>query len=320
MSARPARHAEPPAVTVVLPCQNAAAHLPAALRSVLSQTGVPVFAVVADDGSTDDSVRLAKSFGPRVTVVRSPGRGACAARNAGLAAVETPLVKFLDADDALLPGCLARQAAQLTAFGNGFGGEPASVCGSVLIDGAVTPADPPAEYDAVAMLTAAPLTAAPLHRTVDVRAAGGWDDRVPRGQERDLYLRMHVSGVRFVTRPGVVYEYRRHPGARVSGRDGTPEVAAGRLAANRRQLDLLRATYGDPLPAEIAAAAAEHLWRVGRRSLRCGLPADLAAPFFDLAKSLAPRPAVGGRVYKFAAAVAGPAAAERAAAFARRAA
>lgn len=313
------RRPRPPAVTVVLPCKNGAAHLPTALRSVLSQTGAAAFAVVADDGSRDDSVRLAKSFGPRVTVVRSDGRGACAARNAGLAAVNTPFVKFLDADDALLPGCLARQAAQLAAFGD----EPVSVCGAVrAVDaGGKTIASSgtlPDEYDAAAMLTAAPLTAAPLHRTADVRAAGGFDPRVPRGQERDLYLRMLLNGVRFVTRPGVAYEYRRHPGPRVSGRDGTPAIAAGRLAANRRQLALLRAAYGDPLPAEIAAAAAKHLWKVGRRSLRCGLPADLAAPFFDLAAELNLRPAVGGRVYRLANAVAGPAAAERLSRFAAR--
>ena len=303
----------PPAVTVVVPCKNGARHLPAALKSVLTQTGVPAFAVVADDGSADDSVRLAKSLGPRVRVVRSDGTGACATRNAGLAAVETPFVKFLDADDVLLPGCLARQARQLAAFGDGS----ISVCGAVRADG-VVPDNLPEEYDAAAMLAAAPLTAAPLHRTACVRAAGGWDERVPRGQERDLYLRMLLAGVRFVTRPGVVYEYRRHAGERVSGRDGTAKIAAGRLAANRRQLELLYKKYGDPLPADAARAAAAHLWKVGRRSLRCGLPADLAAPFFTLAAELHPRPAVGGRVYRLANRVAGPVAAERLSSLAAR--
>ena len=308
-----------PAVTVVLPCRNAAAHLPAALRSVLSQTGVRALAVVADDGSADDSVRLAASHGPRVTVVASPGRGACAARNAGLAAAGTEYVKFLDADDALLPEALARQVHHIEQFA----GEPVSVCGGVLstdADGGNPAPLPsgPAEYDAAAMLTGAPLTAAPLHRAADVRAAGGFDDRVPRGQERDLYLRMLLAGVRFVTRPGDVYQYRRHAGPRVSGRDGTPDVAAGRLATARRHLALLQEDYGDPLPTDIAAALAEHLWRVGRRGLRCGLPAADAAPFFRLARSLAPRPAVGGRIYRLAAAAAGPVAAERLSQFAAR--
>ena len=310
---------DPPVVTVVLPCKNGARHLPAALRSVLSQTGCGVRAVVADDGSTDDSVRLARSFGPRVGVVRSPGRGACAARNAGLAAVETEFVKFLDADDALLPGCLARQVGQMREFGD----EPVSVCGAVrTVDAGGRPLstsdDPPDGYDAAAMLAGAPLTAAPLHRVAAVRDVGGFDERVPRGQERDLYLRMLLAGVRFVTRPGAVYEYRRHAGPRVSGRDGTPAVAAGRLAANRRHLALLNEKYGDPLPAPVAAALAGHLWRVGRRGLRCGLPAGEAAAFFELAKSLTPRPAVGGRVYQLAVAAAGPAAAERLSALAAR--
>ena len=310
---------EPPAVTVVLPCKNGARFLPEALRSVLSQTGAGVRAVVADDGSDDDTVRLAKSFGPRVRVVESGGGGACAARNAGLAVVETPFVKFLDADDALLPVALARQVAQAAEFA----GKPVSVCGAVeAMNGDGRPLiysqELPDEYDAAAMLSSAPLTAAPLHRTADVRAVGGFDVRVPRGQERDLCLRMFLNGVRFVARPGVVYRYRQHAGGRISSRDGTAAVAAGRLAANRRHLELLRERYGDPLPTGIAAAFAGHLWRVGRRGLQCGLPAADAAPFFALAKELTPRPAVGGRIYQLAAAAAGPVAAERLAAFAAR--
>ena len=91
-------------VTVVIPCFNQAQFLPASIGSVLSQT-TPVGCVVVDDGSTDDTARVAAGYGVRV--IRQPNRGVSAARNAGLSATATEFVVFLDADDELLPDAVA---------------------------------------------------------------------------------------------------------------------------------------------------------------------------------------------------------------------
>ncbi len=83
---------------VVIPVLNAAAWIEATLASVASQTAPPAEVFVVDDGSTDDSVERAARFSA-VRVMRNPGRGVSAARNAGLAAARSDLVAFLDADD-----------------------------------------------------------------------------------------------------------------------------------------------------------------------------------------------------------------------------
>ncbi len=51
----------PPRVTVLMPVWNGGAHLPAAIRSVLGQTLVDRELLVVDDGSTDDSVAVARA-------------------------------------------------------------------------------------------------------------------------------------------------------------------------------------------------------------------------------------------------------------------
>ena len=54
---------------------------------------------LVDDGSADDSARIAESFGPPVRVIRQPNQGESAARNRGIEAAAGDWVAFLDADD-----------------------------------------------------------------------------------------------------------------------------------------------------------------------------------------------------------------------------
>ena len=88
-----------PAISVVIPCYNAAAFLGETIRSALAQTRPPVEVIVVDDGSTDSSVKIAEAFGPPVRVLRQPNGGAAVARNAGVKAATGGWIAFLDADD-----------------------------------------------------------------------------------------------------------------------------------------------------------------------------------------------------------------------------
>lgn len=76
------------------------AFLGEALESVLGQTVPPDEIIVVDDGSTDGTAEVARSFGGRVRVVSRPNGGPGAARNTGLAAARGDWVAFLDGDDA----------------------------------------------------------------------------------------------------------------------------------------------------------------------------------------------------------------------------
>jgi glycosyltransferase involved in cell wall biosynthesis len=103
-----------PAISVILPVHNRADVLGRAIRSVLDQTLKDFELIVVDDGSTDESVAVAKSFDdPRIKIIElGTNRGGNAARNAGVRAAGTPLTAFLDSDDTYLPEKLDRAVAE----------------------------------------------------------------------------------------------------------------------------------------------------------------------------------------------------------------
>jgi glycosyltransferase involved in cell wall biosynthesis len=103
-----------PAISVILPVHNRADVLGRAIRSVLDQTLKNFELIVIDDGSTDNSVDVAKSFtDERIRVIElGQNRGGNAARNAGVRVAEGPLIAFLDSDDTYLPEKHERVAAK----------------------------------------------------------------------------------------------------------------------------------------------------------------------------------------------------------------
>jgi glycosyltransferase involved in cell wall biosynthesis len=80
---------------------NAADHVGPALESVLAQDWRPLEIVVVDDGSTDGTADVVRSFS-EVIYVRQENQGPAVARNAAVARSRGELVANLDADD-LLP-------------------------------------------------------------------------------------------------------------------------------------------------------------------------------------------------------------------------
>lgn len=92
-----------PVVSFVIPCFNASQYLVKCLQSVIDFASVPCEIVVVDDGSTEDIQAIVNRFVPLVRCVRQPNSGPGAARNRGIAETAGKYVRFLDADDFLLP-------------------------------------------------------------------------------------------------------------------------------------------------------------------------------------------------------------------------
>jgi glycosyltransferase involved in cell wall biosynthesis len=99
--------------TVVIPAFNAAKTIVETLHSVLGQTVQPARIIVVDDGSTDDTAKLAAAISPLVCVISTPNKGSGAATTTGIAAVNTAIVATVDADDLWHPTKMEMQLAHL---------------------------------------------------------------------------------------------------------------------------------------------------------------------------------------------------------------
>jgi glycosyltransferase involved in cell wall biosynthesis len=96
-------------IDVVLPCLNEADALP----RVLSRMPPGYRAIVADNGSVDDSAAVAAAYGARVVSV--PQRGFGAACHAGLLEASSDVVCVMDADASFDPGDLPSVADPVLA-------------------------------------------------------------------------------------------------------------------------------------------------------------------------------------------------------------
>ncbi len=100
----------PKSVSIIIPCHNAASWLAQTLESALAQTWRDTEVILVDDGSTDDSLAIARRFEIQgIKIATQLNRGASAARNHGLRIAQGAFIQFLDADDLLAPDKVALQ-------------------------------------------------------------------------------------------------------------------------------------------------------------------------------------------------------------------
>lgn len=252
--------AEPPSVSVIVPCLDAEAHLAATLRSVLNQTRPPIEILVIDNGSQDGSPEIAQSFGPQVRLLRAPMRGAPLARIAGAAEARGAALMFLDADDLLDPDVIEALSDALAKAP-----ETAAVCPWDRLNCARDAAAAQLAIGPATPWLAAPPSCAPrlagqddldawlshwwtppcgvLWSRAAYRRSGGWDPQVAVNQDGDLMMRAFLAGVQLTpTSKGRAF-YRRRAGdaPSLSGTRKTRAGACAGLAVLARIEELLAA-------------------------------------------------------------------------------
>ncbi|MGI4798484.1 MAG: glycosyltransferase [Janthinobacterium lividum] len=92
-------------IAVAIACYNQGHFLKDAIRSVFGQTRLCDEIILVDDGSTDATAEIVRSF-PQIKYVYQKNAGLSAARNTALALTTAEQVLFLDADDLLCPTAL----------------------------------------------------------------------------------------------------------------------------------------------------------------------------------------------------------------------
>ncbi len=100
-------------ISVVMPNYNYAQHLAAALDSILAQSFPAHEIIVVDDGSTDNSIEIIRSYGKKVHLIEQENLHVSAARNAGIKAAAGNWISLLDSDDLWHPRKLELQVNAL---------------------------------------------------------------------------------------------------------------------------------------------------------------------------------------------------------------
>ena len=208
-------------VSVIVPCNNAAAWIRETLTSVRSAGPGVMETIVVDDGSADESAAIVARDFPEMRLVRTSNRGASAARNLGTSLASGRYLQYLDADDLLRPEKIARQRALLDATGADVAyGQWRRLSGAEL--GPVISRRLPEESAAVEVALFLDFWAPPaayLFRRALVERLPGWNERLPVIQDARFALDCALYGGRFVYLPEVVAHYREHGDGSLSRRN-----------------------------------------------------------------------------------------------------
>ena len=97
-----------PLVSILINNYNYGRFLSCAIDSALAQEWQNVEVIVVDDGSTDDSREIMRSYGQRIKAVVKENGGQASAFNAGFAASRGEIICLLDSDDVFYPGKVTR--------------------------------------------------------------------------------------------------------------------------------------------------------------------------------------------------------------------
>jgi glycosyltransferase involved in cell wall biosynthesis len=230
-------------VSVIIPAYNYGCYLGQAIESLRRGSYADWECIVVDDGSNDGTAEIVAALAaadPRIVYLGQAAAGPSAARNAGLAAASGEFVQFLDADDLLGPRKLQHQ---LEVFGRHpeadivYGGvryfvedgaddgqEKAVrrwVAGSKphVVSGSGETALEALVNDNI-MVVEAPL----VRRTLLARV-GGFDPRIRRMEDWELWLRCAMAGAYFI-----------HDGA--GDEEAMPHVRVHRASSSQDQISM----------------------------------------------------------------------------------
>jgi glycosyltransferase involved in cell wall biosynthesis len=199
-----------------MPVFNGRRYLKQAVDSVLTQTFADFEFIIIDDGSTDGTAELLKTYAAadkRIRVITRANQGVTRSLNEGLELALGPLIARMDADDISKPTRFEKQVRFLKEHP----GHVLVGCRSLLIDPNGYPicekrdiALHHEQIDALLLKMMWPVVhPAVMMRAAAVKQIGGYDTRYRTNQDHDLFLRLAEVG-KLANLPEILLEYRQH--------------------------------------------------------------------------------------------------------------
>jgi glycosyltransferase involved in cell wall biosynthesis len=301
-----------PVVSIVTPAYNSAEYIAETIESVLRQTWSDFELLIVDDGSTDDTLDIARAVAVndgRVKIFSSQHGGPAVARNAGLQHASGEFFALLDSDDVWDPTYLSEQLMWLRRQP-----EISIVSANVISRGGPLDGTPfwPLTSGTHELRTHEPIaqeysvSVFAVFRRAVVERIGGFDPTFTGNEDYEFWLRAMNAGFRVLQNRKVLGRYRRRPGSvssddirMLNGIIAVLESAGrlqGRLEADRALInhrlswfreELVKAEVRSSLERRDGVTASERLRALSRlrKDWRLAAGAWLAEAWPDLAVS-----------------------------------
>lgn len=239
LRAPPKLPANPPRFGIVTPSRNHARFLRATIDSVLVQDYPNLRYHVQDCESTDGTVELLKGYGDRISWKSVADRGQSHAINLGLAGVDCDIMAYLNSDDVLLPGTLARVASFFEAHPEidfVYGNRIFIDLDGLEIGRAVLP-----RHDARSLQFADYIPQETMFWRRKVwDSLGSYDEAFHYALDWDFILRAQAAGFRFARLPAFLACFRVHD----------EQKTATDYDVGRREMNILRERYLGYVPTQ----------------------------------------------------------------------
>lgn len=205
---------ELPIVSIIIPCFNYARFLPDAIESSLGQTYARCEVIVVDDGSTDDTRDVAKTYGDSIRYIYQENAGLSAARNTGIRSSSGGFLVFLDADDRVKPEMVTSSMEVMQRLGDDFGIVANRALwmdegGEVLGKSPQFSAED-SEITTVDLLIRNRFGVTALVRKKIFDQCGFFDEQLRASEDRDMWVRVSASGFRIMRLGEPLFIVRRH--------------------------------------------------------------------------------------------------------------
>jgi len=193
-----------PLVSVIIPAYNAEKHIRETIESVIAQNYTKIEIIVVDDGSTDNTAEIIKSF-PKINYIFQENQGHGMAKHVGTLHATGELLAFLDADDLWVNHKTQIQVEYLQNNPDlGF-----VVCQytQFLDEGTTKPDWLRSELDAPC---SAFIPSGLLVRRTVIEDIGGFDPKYKRGNDSDWFFRAKDRKIPMTVIPEVLFKRRIH--------------------------------------------------------------------------------------------------------------
>lgn len=277
-------------ISVIIPCYNTEKYVAEAVDSVLSQEGVDVEVIAVDDGSSDGTLEILKSYGDRITVVPCEHVNGNHARNRGAELAKGDFLMFLDSDDFIGPGTLKALSENCDP------NEPIlRFCpckyylqdkkGEWIVGKPHTKRFHPPSGDVLrdyVGLKWGIITCGVLLTRAAYELTGGWDETVLAHQEMLLFITAMVKGAKGQAVEGVLGYYRKRndPKSPSIVQTKTRKVLESRFNAMQKIFQLLENT---PVFEHFKPAYGNYCWGLAKLASHCKFY-DLSEKCIDLGK------------------------------------